>query len=72
MKHNRYFGAYVKARIGDPVKVLLGEIKKYQSSRGGGRLSESDIVRIAIVRYGRDLLGDRADYILSRGVKKNG
>lgn len=68
----RYYGSSIKARVGDPVKVLLREIKRYYVRTGRGVVSESDIVRIGIIRYGRELLGEEADFILSKGKRRNG
>lgn len=65
---NPFFSDRIVVRVGKPMKVLLKAVLK-QERKSNKKLTESDLVRIAVISYARKKLGDKADRILNKGEK---
>ena len=63
-----FFSETVTGRVGKPVKKLLKELVRVEK-KSNRKATQSDVLRIAVIHYGRLRLGVKADRILAKGVQ---
>lgn len=66
-----FFSDRIIARIGRPTQKLLEAVVREQK-KSNRKITLSDVVRVAIIRDARRILGKRADDILIRGIEIGG